>query len=146
MELAPQLYEKIESLSEEGGLHFNDGDYEGAIEKWMRALECVPPPKDDWEATHWLCASIGDAYYQQSRFDLAREFLLDALNAPGGESSPFVFYRLGQSEARLGHAEAATDYLLRAYMLDGTDIFEADPEGAHYLKMLEEQGLLPNAG
>ena len=146
MELAPQLYEKIESLSEEGGLHFDDGDYEAAIERWTRALECVPPPKDDWEATHWLCASIGDAYYQQSRFDLAREFLLDALNAPGGESSPFVFYRLGQSEARLGHAEAATDYLLRAYMLDGTDIFEADPEGAHYLKMLEEQGLLPNAG
>ena len=101
MELPAQLYEKIESLSDEGGSHFDDGDYEAAVEKWMRALECVPAPKDDWEATHWLCASIGDAYYQQSRFDRAREFLLDALNAPGGLSSPFVFYRLGQSEGRL---------------------------------------------
>jgi tetratricopeptide (TPR) repeat protein len=146
MELPAQLYEKIESLSDEGGSHFDDGDYEAAVEKWMRALECVPAPKDDWEATHWLCASIGDAYYQQSRFDRAREFLLDALNAPGGLSSPFVFYRLGQSEARLGNSGAATDYLLRAYMLDGTDIFEADPEGSAYLKMLDEQGLLPKAG
>ena len=146
MELPEKLYEKIETLSEEGNLFFDDDCFEAAIDKWPQALDYVPSPKSDWEATYWLCTSIGDAHYQLSRFGLAREFFFDALNAPGGESCPFVYYRLGQCEARLGNMEAATENLLRAYMLDGVDIFEGDPEGAHYLKMLESQRLLSDTG
>lgn len=142
MELPQKLHEEIEALSEAGNVLFDQERYDSAIEKWQQALDRVPAPRADWEASLWLCASIGDAYYQKGQFDLAREFLLDAMNAPGGPSNPFVLFRLGQAEARLANAKASTDYLLRAYMLDGTDIFDADPDGADYLKILEAQGLL----
>ena len=80
MELPEKLYEKIETLSEEGNIFFDDDCFEAAIDKWMQALDYVPSPKSDWEATYWLCTSIGDAHYQLSRFGLAREFFFDALN------------------------------------------------------------------
>ena len=143
MELPLKLHQEIEVLSRSGSDLFDEGHYDAAIEKWQHALDLVPPPKADWEATLWLCASIGDAQYQKGDFASARELFLDAINAPNGTSNPFVLYRLGQTEAHLGNAKASTDYLLRAYMLDGTKIFKADAEGASYLKILEAQGLLP---
>lgn len=143
MELQQKLYEEIEALSEAGNNLFDQEHYGLAIEKWQQALDLVPEPRSDWDATLWLCASIGDAHYQNGQFALAREFLLDAMNAPGGTSNPFVLFRMGQAEARLGNSTTANEYLLRAYMLDGTDIFDADPEGAAYLKMLRAGGSLP---
>ena len=143
MDLPQKLYEEIEALSEAGNTMFDQDRYDLAILNWQQALDLVPEPRSDWDATLWLCASIGDAHYQNGQFALARVFLFDSMNAPGGASNPFVLFRIGQTEARLGNSTAAIDYLMRAYMLDGTDIFDADPDGAEFLKMLGTGGSLP---
>jgi hypothetical protein len=39
-------------------------------------------------------------------------------------------------------ADAAVSHLLKAYMLDGSEIFDADPEGSKYLKILLEEKLI----
>jgi hypothetical protein len=51
-------------------------------------------------------------------------------------------FRLGQAYLRPGDKVRATEFLLRAYMLDGKDIFDADPHGADTLALLEAQELI----
>lgn len=141
-ELATETDDQIEELSEQGSFLFDRGDYRGAIGQWQQALAALPPPANDWEAAMWLHSSIGDAYYQSERYAQARAALSEGLGAPGALENPFVWYRLGQSEHKSGDMPAALEHLLRAYMLDGRTIFDADEEGQQYLELLQDAGLI----
>ncbi|MDF5828774.1 tetratricopeptide repeat protein [Pseudomonas aeruginosa] len=101
MELPDKIYDEVDALSTKGNDLMDDEHFDAAIEKWTQALELLPDPKTDWEAYMWLSASIGDAQFQQHRYELARDAFLDALNAPGGVENPFVHYRLGQCQVKL---------------------------------------------
>jgi len=142
MELPDELYDQIETLSEAGNECSDEGDFEGAIDHWRQALTFLPEPQLDWEAATWLYASLGDAYYQSGDYGMAKDALLTALNCPDGQANPFIHYMLGKALVRLDDANAI-DALLRAYMLDGTDIFDGDEEeGPDSLQLLEDKGLL----
>lgn len=141
-ELPDELYEQIESLSEAGNECSDNEDHEGAIENWRQALALLPEPQLDWEAATWLYASLGDAYYQSADYEMAKDALYTALNCPDGQANPFIHYMLGKTLLRLND-EGAIDELLRAYMLDGVDIFDSDEdEGPDCLKLLEDRGLV----
>lgn len=142
MTLFLPIYDTITSLSSEGNGLIERGDFRGAIAKWSEALTLIPEPKADWEASTWLYASIADAHYQQASYSEARAACFDALNCPGGIGNPFVHYRLGQCEVRLGNDESAVSHLLQAYMLDGEEIFLADEDGGEYLDILTSRGLI----
>lgn len=142
MELPSNIQADVDLLSEEGNRLFNRQKFDDAIGCWQKALRNLPPPQGEWEAAMWLCASIGDAHFQLGQFEAARDALQDALNAPDGSANPFVLFRLGQSCLRLGDEARATEFFLRAYMLDGQDIFDADPDGVEPLTLLESQGLI----
>lgn len=90
----------------------------------------------------WLCASIGDAQYQLEEYEAARQSFFDALNGPGGQENPFVHYRLGQSQISLRDEEQGVASLLKAYMLDGEEIFGEDGEGEKYLQILRDRKLV----
>ena len=142
-ELPDDIYEQIEALSEAGNNCADDEDWEGAIEHWRLALGLLPEPAVQWEAATWLYASLGDAYYQSSEYDLAKDALYSALNGPDGQANPFVHYMLGKTLWRLDEGDKAIDALLRAYMLDGVDIFDSDEdEGPDCLQLLEDRGLV----
>jgi tetratricopeptide (TPR) repeat protein len=142
MELPPDLYQKITELSEEGNQllegHFSDR----AVRKWTQALSLLPDPKSDWEASTWLYTSIGDARYQDGEFASASDAFFDALNCPDGQSNPFVHYRLGQCQIRLGNEKAGVDHLLQAYMLDGEAIFNSETGGNEFLSILKQEKLV----
>jgi len=142
MQLTDKIYSAIESLSKEGNDLMDDDKYEEAITKWTQALNLLPTPKAEWEAFMWLSASIGDAHYQQKRYALARNNFQDALNAPGGVENPFVHFRLGQCQLALGNTDPGVNSLLKAYMLDGEEIFLSDAGGATYLKLLKDHNLI----
>jgi len=127
MELDSSLYDEVVRLGEEGNQRAEGGDYPEAIRLWRRALSVLPPPANDWEAATWLLTSIGDAYFSMSMFADAAESLRDALNCPGAVENPFIYLRLGQSLYRQGKRGDAVDPLLRAYMLEGRDIFHGEP-------------------
>ena len=54
--------------------------------------------------------------------------MFNALNCPDALANPFVHIRLGQALYELGNTERAKEHLLRAYMLNGEDIFEGQDE------------------
>lgn len=142
MELPETLYEQVESLSEQGSELFDEGQFAQAIKQWSQALELLPEPKSDWDAYTWLSTSVGDAHFQLGGFASARQSLFDALNGPDGQASPFVHYRLGQTEVKLQNTESAKSHLLQAYMLDGEAIFLVEPDGVTYLELLRQADLI----
>ncbi|MDQ7309743.1 MULTISPECIES: hypothetical protein [Stenotrophomonas] len=141
MELPDEIYEQVTDLSEQGNVLMDADDHAGATRCWLQALEALPAPAKDWEAYTWLCASLGDASFLSGDVVAALKYFMDALNGPDGRANPFILYRAGQCNELLGQRDRALEYLLRAYALDGEDIFNADDEGGKYLALLRQQGL-----
>lgn len=141
MELPDDIYEQVTELSEQGNTCMDADDHAGAMRCWLEALDKLPAPANDWEAYTWLCASLGDASFMSGHFPEALQYFVDALNGPDGHANPFILYRVGQCHELQGQRDQALEYLLRAYALDGEDIFDADDEGGKYLALLRQHGL-----
>ena len=141
--LPNEISEKIEELSTQGNGFFDEGSFEEAIRCWSMALGLLPPPVASWDAFGWLSASIGDARYQLKKYPEALHSLLDAYSSDPTDANPFVLYRIGQCYEKTQHMEKAMEFLLQTYMVDGSDIFEADDEeGAYYYSLLKTQKLV----
>ena len=140
-ELPDDIYDRITILSENGNDALEGrGDADEAIGLWQEALKALPDPKLRWAAATWLHASIGEAHRMESRLPEALASFQMAHAADGGAHNAFVQYGLGACLFDLDRKADATDPLLRAYMLEGRDIFR---EGKRdYLDHLRAQGLV----
>ncbi|WP_211168490.1 tetratricopeptide repeat protein [Azoarcus indigens] len=135
MELSDAVYERITQLSKEGDDLADNGRFREAVERYLQALELVPDPKTDWEASTWLLAAIGDANFNSKNYEHASAALNDAMHCPGAIGNPFIHLRLGQSQFELGNIDRANDELARAYMGAGKEIFaNEDPKYFAHLK------------
>lgn len=135
MELEDKVYEKIVKLCEKGDSLVEEGKNEKAVSTYLDALEMVPFPKEDWEASTWIYAAIGDSYYMIKKYGEAEEYFYNAMNCPEGITNSFILLRQGQIMYELKKIEKAQEFLLRAYMLDGKDIFNS--EDKKYWKFLK---------
>jgi tetratricopeptide (TPR) repeat protein len=134
-ELTDQQQQWINKYAQNGNDEIENENFEHAIGWFNKALEVIPEPKDKWEATGWLCASIGDACYYLGRYEEGIENLVRAHKIYGPEdANPFVLLRLGQCYFHLGDKESAKEYLLQAYMLEGRDMFDDEPLYFDFLK------------
>ncbi|PDZ52509.1 hypothetical protein CON07_04905 [Bacillus sp. AFS094611] len=113
MELDDKVYNQIVQLCEAGDMLFEVEQFDQALEKYLVALEMVPAPKTDWEASTWLYTVIGDTYLIKDDYEMAKSNFYNALNCPDGILNPLILLRL----------EKAKEYLLKAYMLEGYKIF-----------------------
>lgn len=135
-ELDDDLYDRITALSEEGNEYADEEKYQEALLKFSEALDLVPSPKIDWEASLWLYASIGDMYFSLEEYQKASDSFFDALNCPDGQINAFVHLRLGESLYEVGLKDKAREHLLQAYMLEGEEIFsEQEPK---YFQLIED--------
>ena len=126
MEISDEAYEKIQILSEEGDLLAQKGLFSEGIEKYREALTFVPDPKTDWEAACWLYTAIGDAQFYTRKYEEGRHSFHDAYNCADGRENPFINLRLGQCYFELGNLPQAEEYMMRAFMTAGAEIFEED--------------------
>lgn len=138
--LPDDIYDAIEQLSEDGNDLSDAGDEAGAARLWRQALALLPEPKAQWDAAVWLYASVGDAERSLGHLDEALTCFQAAVKSGDGSVNPFALISLGAKLADLGQTDAAIDPLLRAYMLEGRDIFTEF--GGDYLDLLAQRGLL----
>lgn len=128
---------EIDRLAQLGNTLFDEqGDWKRALNTWRSALSHVPQPHSDWVESLWLYASIGDAYREAVDLTSALEAYRAAYSAPEGHIHPYVLLQLGKTLSDLGQWRDARDFLLRAYMLEGAEMFE--DEDAAYLRKLED--------
>jgi tetratricopeptide (TPR) repeat protein len=126
----------------QGDARLQAGSLQAALDTYDRALALVPGDKTHWEASTWIFAAKGDAFFAARRWHAALECFRSALACPGGFGNPFIHLRLGQCCLEMGDDERAADELTRAYALEGDAIFAAD--GARYLAFLKTR-ILPTA-
>lgn len=128
MELENNLYNQIIKLSEEGDEYIDKDEFEKAVEKYQAALNMIPSPKYDWEASTWLYTALGDAFYLNSQYQEALNYFCEALKCDGGLANPFILLRMGQCFYETDNLNKAKEYLLQAYMLEGEEIFEEEDD------------------
>lgn len=52
----------------------------------------------------------------------------ESLKCPDGLGNPFIQLRLGECFFELGNITKAKEHLLKAYMIEGEEIFEDEPQ------------------
>ena len=119
----------IDDYAEDGNKLFDEEKYLQAISIWLEGLNSLNKPLNMQSEAVWFQTSIADAYFMLREYEKAYPYLWDAKSNISGEgyTNPFVMLRLGQCSYELGKDDAV-EYLMRAYMLAGEDIFESDDE------------------
>ena len=134
-ELPTSLHESIKALSAEGDALAQQSKFEEAVAAYNKAWSQVPEPKNQWEASTWLLAAIGDACFLGGYYTSGSEAFSFAIHCPGGLGNPFIHFRLGQCEFERKQFDLAAEHLTRAYALEGADVFGAeDPKYFEFLK------------
>ena len=135
-ELPGTTHEEIRRLSAEGDALAREKKHDEALQRYRAAFDLLPDPKYRWEASAWLLAAMGDAYFFSARFEKSLEmFSLALVNVAGAQENPFLHLRRGESLFELDQKKDAADELMRAYMLAGAKIFTTeDPKYLAYLK------------
>lgn len=137
MELDDNTHQQITRLSEQGDVFAENSAFDKAIKQYQDALKLLPDPKNQWEASTWLYVAIGDAFFYATNYKEAYNNFMNALNCPDALDNPFIHLRIGQSLYHLESYDKAIDSLLKAYMLDGEEIFE--DEDSIYLDFLKSK-------
>ena len=128
MNMEDEIYDRIVELCEEGDELVEEDCYPEAIIRYEAALELVPNPKYIWEASTCIYTALGDVYFLQSQFQEALNQFQEALKCPDAIGNPFIQLRIGQCFFELEDIMKAREFLLKAYMLDGTEVFEDEEE------------------
>lgn len=142
-ELPESIHEEIKKLSSQGDSLADERRFSDAVAKYTEAWQLVPEPKTDWEASTWLLAALGDAYFLSAHFAYGVGAFEQALLCPSGFGNPFIHLRLGQCHLEQADLAAAAEHLARAYMLEGKEIFALDD--SKYFEFLKTR-LSPPAG
>lgn len=127
----------IDEFAEKGNALFDKGKYAEAVEVWQKGLDFLDKPLNVQSEAVWFQTSIADALFMQGQYEKAYVYLFEAKSNLSGEgyNDPFVMMRLGQCSYESGKDDAK-EYLMRAYMLAGEDIFENDDE--KYLEAIKD--------
>src|SRR5688572_3086729 len=114
----------IVALSNEGDKYLDEGAFDDALKSYQAALDLLPEPKHQWEAATSVFTAIGETLYFMANYAEALRPLQHATMCPGGLGNGLIHLRLGQVYYELGDYDKAGDELTRAYMAEGTAIFE----------------------
>ena len=134
-----EIYSRIQKLCAEGDELLEAGETEQAMNRYKAALELVPQPRTDWDASEWIYTALGDACFMQGDFAQAQDHFFNAYTCSGGIDT-YVCLRLGQCIFETGDKEKAAEYLLRAYQLgaiDGEEVFGEEDE--KYFALIEDK-------
>jgi tetratricopeptide (TPR) repeat protein len=134
-ELTDEQQDLMDDYCEKGNAEMDEDNYAAAAEWFTKAYAVLPEPKEDWEASGYITASLGDALFSDGKYAEAKEQLLIANDFYSGEeSNPFVLLRLGEACYELGDEKTALEFLLKAYQLEGAELFEDDKKYLTFLK------------
>lgn len=134
MELNSEIYNRILELCSNGDKMVEKGDFVKAIQCYEKALDLVPSPKNTWDTSTWIYTALGDTYFLINNHKKAIEYFYNAMNCPDALNNPFILLRLGQSLYNINEKNKAKEYLLRAYMLEGLEIFRGEDD--KYLELI----------
>ena len=117
--------EKLDIIAEEGNKLYKCGDLENSLKKYIEGYNLIPNPKNIYSESSWFEVAIGDIFFDNKNFKEAINYYTKAKNniTGNGMNNPYILFKYGASALELGENLEANEFLLRAYMLSGADIF-----------------------
>ncbi|GGJ20150.1 tetratricopeptide repeat protein [Deinococcus roseus] len=110
-------------------------EFEAATRIYEEALLLIPEPKYAYWETMRIYVGFGEIHFAQQQFEKASPFYWECMKMPEGFLNSFVLLRVGETAFELQDNLTAAEYLTRAMMLDGSEIFEEeDPKYFAFLK------------
>ena len=91
MDLSNDLCLKITNLSEIGDQLFEQNKLDESLAKYNEALDLIPEPKSNWEASSWLFVAIGDVLFCMEYYKKAVSYFHDAWNLFQNQNNPLYF-------------------------------------------------------
>jgi len=126
---------ELDRLYAEGNKLVDKGQYAEAVAKFAAALDCLPRPCEEWDASTQILGCMGDAYFLAGEFAKAAKTLDHAMQCPDAIGNTFLHLRLGQSYFEVGNKKRAVDELTFAYEEGGLEMFDDDdPKYFNWLK------------
>lgn len=116
---ADKLIDKADKL-------WDKGKYEEAEELYLQGLEKIDDLEGDDVEDYYRNAygGLGDCCFRRKEYENAKNYFMDAYNYD--YSNPYINMRIGECYVFLDDEEKAKEYLLRAYMMAGEDVFEGN--------------------
>jgi tetratricopeptide (TPR) repeat protein len=140
LELSEKTHDEIKEHCAKGDALAEAGKFKEAIGAYNSAWKLIPEPKNQWEASAWVLAAIGDAAFLGGFLQSAKQALEYGITCPGAIGNPFMHLRFGQILLDLGERDCAADELMRAYIGAGVEIFERD--NPKYLTLLKTRATM----
>lgn len=139
-EIDEALSQKLDELAEEGNQLLEQGNQEGALKVWQKAINLIPEPKSIKKEMVWFEGSMGDIYFSQRAFNEANLlFYRTFRNFSDEGKNPFICMRYGECCYELGDNYWAKYYLKEAYKAEGEKIFKSEEQNIKYLDFLLEE-------
>lgn len=129
--------ERIDKIAEEGNELYRKGDLDNALKKYSEGYNLIPNPKKLYSESLWFEVAIGDIFFDNKKYDEAIIYYEKAKNniTGNGINNPYILFKYGASAFELNMIIEANEFLLRAYMLSGQDIFnEYDKKYFEFIK------------
>lgn len=128
------MSKSVEELCELGNELADHGRLREALSCFQEALKLIPASHDNKGTYVWVLVAIGDTQF------LLNEYLEAVVSFEQAYSyepnNPFINLRLGECYFETSNYSKARSYLLQAYMLDGTTVFEG--ESFKYLQSIKD--------
>jgi tetratricopeptide (TPR) repeat protein len=134
-ELNNELYSRIQDLCSKGDQLAESEKYSNALSEYFKAYELLPSPKENWDASTWILAAIGDMNFLMKNYESGLQNFNNAMKCPDAIGNPFIHLRLGQCQFEVGNFDKAADEFVRAYAIEGEELFLN--EDIKYFKFLK---------
>lgn len=125
-QIAQDDFESIVYYIELGEQYISKKEYRKAFDLFYKALEKVPDEKQDWDISLDIYCELGDCSLALNEINNADYFFNKALGCPDGFISGKVWIGLGKFYNTQGLVNKTQDAFMRAYMLEGVEIFEKE--------------------
>lgn len=136
MELEKDVHDKIMKLYKQGEKNEEKCEYEKAFNKYEKAFQMIPEDIEEYDISSLILVSMGDIRFLQGNYSDAKNYYFDAMNYTSGISNPYILFNLGKCFYLQSDFERAKEYFIRAYMMDGMNLF--CDENNKYFQLIEE--------
>lgn len=133
-EMSREDFERMVGALKDADAQAQEGNFEEALALYMGAWELIPAPRERFEGTRAVAASIGQLHAVLGDLTEGLAWLAIAEGCPGASDDGPLQLLHGQILFFMGREDDAREHLERAHSAGGDELFEDVPELLDFLR------------
>lgn len=132
---------RISKIIEEAFIFEDNDDYLYAKTLYEEAISYLPEPKESLRMYGFLNTCIAEILFDERQYRDCIDIMKSVRSTTYHLTNPLILLIIGKCYYELDELDLSADYLMRAYLLEGIDIFKGEDL---YKDFLEEYLRLEN--